>query len=194
MEKTFRPKFLDKEIIEMRKEKLKEQYKSLTEGVYMDGEIRDFERQDILNTISVMLPKDFIMMPEDYAQIKYTSFRPQHLITDKKMNVNIGFSLFPNNLKNKNVQRVAEQIREVLDSEEAGLNFGMCKKLENLEAWWFDFRSHSMDSDVYNILLVIIVNHKILKVVGNCKIQDELDWKPVFLQIFESIEPIKEEV
>jgi len=193
MEKAFRAKFLDKEIIEKRKEKLKKQYTSLEEGVYMGGEIREFERQEILGIISAMMPEDFVVMPEDYIRTKYTStFGPQYITSNLDLNVNMGFSIFPDNLKDRNVQHVAERTREILDSEDAGLDFGSCEKLENIEGYWFDFRNHAMEQDVYNILLITIVEEKILQVTFNCQIQEQLDWKPVVLQIFETIEPIRE--
>ncbi|MCL1990373.1 MAG: hypothetical protein FWG67_05725 [Defluviitaleaceae bacterium] len=194
MEKPYRPKFLDKEIIEQRREKLKQQYTSLEKGVYMGGKIREFERQGVLNLVSMRLPTDFIIMLEEYAQIKYTSsFRPQHIITTPNLNVNMGFSLFPNHLKDKDAQRVSLYTKDVLSSEELGLDFGMCTKVENIDGYWFDFRNHAMDQDMYNIFLVTFIKQKMLQVTFNCLIQEQLDWKPVVLQMFETIEPIKEE-
>ena len=193
MEKAFRPKFLDKEIIEKRKEKLKEQYKSLEEGVYLNGKIMEFERQEILRILTMMLPVDFVMMPEEYALIKYPSaFRPQQIMTNLNLNVTMGFSVFPDNVKDKDVKQVAERIKEVLASEEVGLDFGNCRQLANIDAYWFDFRNHGMDQDIYNRLLVTLVKDRLLQITFSCQIQEQLDWKPVVAQMWESIETIKE--
>ena len=194
MEKVFQPKFLDKEILEKRKEKLKEQYTSLEEGVYIQGEIKSFERQDILGIISMMTPEDFVVMPEEYALVKYPStFRPQHIITNLNLNVNMGFSVFPDNLKEKDAEGATNRVLEVLYSEGAGLDFSACKKLENLEGYWFDFRNHAMDQDVYNMLLIVLIKQKVLQITFNCNIQEQLDWEPVVTQMWESIEAIREE-
>ncbi|MCL1990320.1 MAG: hypothetical protein FWG67_05440 [Defluviitaleaceae bacterium] len=194
MERPFRAKLLDKEILEKRKQALKEKYVALEEGVYLQGEIKAFERQEILNIISIMMPTDFMPMPENYAKVKYPSeFRPECIAANVSLNVNMGFTTFPNNLKNKDPEQMTKRVRETLHLEQAGLDFSECEKLENIDGYWFGFRNHGMDQDVYNMLLIIAVNQKVLQINFNCPINEQSDWKKVVAKMWESIEAIKEE-
>lgn len=191
MEKKFRAKFLDKEIIEKRKNKLREQYRQLEEGVFIGGEIIEFERQEIFNGISMMIPTNFEIMPEKYAQIKFTSsFRPQHLITSPCLNVNFGFSIFPDNFKEKDLEHMTDIIRELLHSEAGGFNFGSCEKLKNFEGYWFNFRTHATDQIIYNMLLIVLVKQRILQATFNCsvEIEEKSMWSPIVRQMWETIE------
>ena len=69
--------YVDELILWRREEKRKEQYSTLEEGVYMNGETLTFGRKDILGVMEIMLPDEWKQMPEKFAKIKYPSeFRP----------------------------------------------------------------------------------------------------------------------
>ena len=192
MEKAFRAKLLDREILEKRTQQLTKADVVLADDVYIGGEIKEFSRREILNMISLMIPEDFVTLSNDYTRIKYPhAFYPQFVLTSLDLKINMGFNIFPNNLKERDAEQTANQIREILSSEKVGLDFSQCEKLESSDSHWFSYRSYAMDEDIYNMLLITNIRKRILQITFNCPLNEQ-DWKRVVLQIFESIKPIKE--
>lgn len=179
-----------------RKQLVKAQYHELSNGVYLDGEIKIFERQDVLGVITIMMPTDFFEMPTAYAQIKYpSSFRPDFILTHPSMSMTLCFNLFLSNLVETSSEEFATQMKEILLTEAVGLNFSEIQQIEvdKEHGYWFEFRSHGMDEDIYNMMLVIKIKNHILQVIFNCPLSEQLNWKPVVLQIWESIEEKEED-
>lgn len=65
--------YMDEKILEKKEEIKKERYCSLEDGVYMDGKVMKFERVELLEALSIVLPDTMKQMPEIYAKIKYPS-------------------------------------------------------------------------------------------------------------------------
>lgn len=191
MEKPFRQKMKDQEVLEKRKKKLKESDIILSEGVYIRGEIKEFTRKSIMKLFTIMLPNDFFPMPQEYISVKYPStFRPQRILTTADLKVNMGFNVFPRN--SKDIESMTNEIKAVLKKEQAGLNFSACEKLENSKSYWFSFRNHAADNDVYNMMLIAGINQQILQITFNCPMSEQVEWKQIILQMWESIERLKE--
>ena len=62
-------KYTEEEILKKREERKREKYSTLETGIYMDGRIMQFQRQELFGEITVMLPDSMQVMPEEYARI-----------------------------------------------------------------------------------------------------------------------------
>ena len=60
--------YMDEKILEKKEEIKKERYCSLEDGVYMDGKVMKFERVELLEALSIVLPDTMKQMSEIYAK------------------------------------------------------------------------------------------------------------------------------
>ena len=180
--------YADEELLEKREEAKKKKYQTLEDGIYLDGRVLSFERTGILDSFSVCLPDVMKIMPLDYARIKYPSeFRPQIIMTTEDLGVNIGFTEFPETVRHDDIGKLTERIRSVIHRANPNYILYSCESLSEVNGYWFSFRSHAMDSDLYNMMLTVLIGKKIVQGSFNCPHKDYLDWKSTVLMMWNSI-------
>lgn len=186
--------YIDEEILAKREEARKEQYHTLEDGVYLDGRILKFARKNLLEALSICLPDVMRQMPEDYARIKYPSeFRPSLIMTTGDLSVNMGFTVFPAETLDGDRKTVLEHIQAALHRSNPDCRLYPCEDLKETAGSYFAFRSHAMDSDLYNMILLVSVGKKLIQGSFNCYYKDHLKWKRIALMMWETIEEAKEE-
>lgn len=177
--------------------KLKNAYKTETvgtveEGIYIKEKLYLFEKLPILEgRLQVYLPKEFKIMPIELAKLKYPSEqRPPVIYMDDTTVLNFGFSTLP-------VPSVAEQAEELRDTLKS-----VCQKAFPANAFfekglyqlnegklsWFDYKSHTVDGPMYNVMYVIPAGQTLLQGIFNCPFELMENWKPVILQVMEKME------
>mgnify|MGYP001031325684 CR=1 FL=1 len=187
-------KYTEEEILKKREERKREKYSTLETGIYMDGRIMQFQRQELFGEITVMLPDSMQVMPEEYARIRYPShFRPALILTTSDLAVNLGFTLIRQDTEDMDTNAVAEGTRAAVRRAHPDFRTYPSVCLSENRGSWFAFRSHALDSDVYNLLLTMAAGKYLLQGSFNCPYQIYEKWKPVALMIWETIEEIKEE-
>lgn len=180
--------YMDDEILDKRERKKKETYTTLEKGMYLGGKIVHFERQELFEAFSIMLPEAWKQMPEEYARVKYPSeFRPQVILTTADLAINMGFTAFEETMQCDDIEMLTERIRSVIHRNNPNYLLQPCESLSEVEGYWFSFRSHAMDSDLYNMLLTVIVKKRIVQGSFNCPYKDYPDWKNAVLMIWNSI-------
>lgn len=187
-------KYREEEILKQRVEEKKKKYATLEDGYFINNEVIEFERQELLETFTISLPVRFLLMPEELARIKYPSvFRPEVIVTSLDLNVNMGFNVFRHELDIKDSEVLAKRIATVIKGENPDCRFYEFADLELIGGSYFTFRSHGMDRDIYNMLLVAPVNGKMLQVNFNCPYESYPSWQPLVLLIWQTIREIKGE-
>ena len=63
-------------------------------------------------------------------------------------------------------------------------------KNNDISYGWFDFKSYAMDAQVYYINAYPIVNEKMYHVVFSCLFRDMDIWKPIVLEILNSMKDL----
>lgn len=180
--------YTDEKILKERERIKKDIYTSLEEGVYLKGRVMKFQRREIEKFFSVMLPNAFKIMPQKMAQVKYPSvFRPQRIYTTGDLSVNIGFSVFPDNLETSGTENTAKRMIETLIRDNPSYCFYETQNLSQRNGTWFSFRSHAIDCDLYNMILISKISSGILQSNFNCLHVEKDEWETVILQIWESI-------
>ena len=186
--------YIDEEILAKREEAKKEKYTTIEDGIYLDGRILTFTRKTLSGALSICLPDVMEQMPEDYARIKYPSeFRPGIIMTTGDLSVNMGFTVFPAETLDGDRKTVMEHIRAVLHRSNPDCRMYPCEDLKETEGSYFTFRSHAMDSDLYNMLLLASVGDKLLQSNFNCYYKDHMKWKKIVQMIWETIWEAEEE-
>lgn len=184
--------FKDEEIIDKRNEQKKQQYHSLEKGLFIKNSIVVFKKQTVLERLTAYFPDTWKQMPSDLAKIKYPSeFRPHQIMSSVDLGVNMGFSIFPSELQIMDVEQTAKRIMKTIYSENTGIKMEDFMPLKILDGYWFAFRSHAMDSDLYNRMLICPINGTIMQVSFNCPYEDLNDWEDAVILMWESIEFIR---
>lgn len=188
-------RFLDEEIIKKREDLKREKFNTLESGIYMDGKILKFTCKNFFDIFSIFVPNLMKQMPKEYARIKYPSeFRPQIILTTMDLSVNMGFTVFPNELIGDGKLKLLQHMREAVQRSNSDYKMYSCELLPDIQGGYFAFRSHAMDSDVYNMLLLSDVENNLIQGNFNCYYEDYEKWKSIVLMMWNTISIPKEEV
>jgi hypothetical protein len=187
--------YTDEEILKKREAIREEKYNTLENGYYMDGKIINFKRKELLETFTIFLPDTMKLMPESYARVKYPSeFRPQKIFTTLDLSVNMGFTVFPSEIQSNEIQQLSERMKSAIHRSNPDYQMYSTENLMDTKGYWFAFRSHAMDSDLYNMMLAIPMEMKLVQCSFNCSYKEYQKWEKVVLMIWESIRALEEEI
>ncbi|WP_250277186.1 hypothetical protein [[Clostridium] colinum] len=184
--------YLDETILEMKRQKYKEENKNIKEGVYIKNEYVEFEKVKLFNNaMSILLSKNFIDLPENMKKIKYPSEdRPQIIKTSLDTSVNFGFSLMPLPIKNEQTKDAITQFKILLKKVNPAYIFYDLKseKIGEKTISWFDFKSYGLDFPMYNIMYILPIRNKVMHGIFNCLYEDVNEWKEYAFQVIKTIE------
>ena len=118
--------------------------------------------------------------------------RPQIIKTNENTDINFTFSLLEQEMSNNHVLELNDYLYKVLKSARSE-NTYFEKKVEQvgeLLVGWFDFKSHGIDQNIYNVMYCTPISGKLLHGVFNCPLDLVEVWKPVVLQVIQSIQDV----
>lgn len=185
--------FLDEKIVEKRQALKQQSHRNIyNQEVYAGNAVYHFVPTRLFEgNVQVMLPDTFIDMPELLASVKYPSQqRPQVIKTGATGTVNFCFNLFIAPIQVDQIENAALTFRSILQRTQPSL-IQMEQKNINLEKnciSWFDFRSFSLDEQIYNLLFVTSIGGKLMNGTMNCPAPLMRAWKPIMQQVVLSIE------
>jgi len=192
------PDYLDEKIIAQRKAREREKHKKLAEGMYVKDTLFTFKRIPLLDeTISIVLPDSFVDLPKDMADVKYPYLnRPQIIKTSLDTRVNYCINYFPKErlLPNQTLQ-VAQQVRTLAQHANPALQFSELEKMENTHfaTYWYDFKSFTLDGQLYNIAFFCSVYEALMHGLFNCPYEEKQEWQPIAFQMIEAVGKYTEE-
>ena len=184
--------YVDELILKKREQMKMEAHTELDDGLYLNGELVHFERKELLETLSIMLPDSWKLMPEEYARVKYPSeFRPQVILTTPDLSINLGFTAFSEMIQNGEPGKVTERVMSAIHRNNPDYQIYPYEVLEKINGCWFAFRSHAMDSDLYNMMLLVPVGKRLVLASFNCPYKDYQKWKKAVLMMWNTIMKVK---
>lgn len=184
-------KYIDDLILKKREQKKAEKHNSLENGYYIAGKIVKFNEERVMKNFSMYLPDNMGVMSDKIAKIKYPSeFRPRVIFTTLDLNVNMGFSLFHRKFQDSEVEKMCERIMAAIKREHMDYRFYGCKKMDKVSGYRFSFRSHAMDSDLYNMMLIAQLEEHTVLGNFNCPFKDYQNWERVVVLMWETIQGI----
>ena len=190
-------KYLDETILEIKRQKDKEENINIEEGVYIKNEYVEFEEIKLFDeSMGILLPKSFIDLPDTMKKIKYPSEqRPQIIKTSLDTSVNFGFSLLPLPIRNEQTKNAIKQFKTVLKKVNPSYVFYDLKeeKIGKKTISWFDFKSYGVDFPMYNIMYIIPIRNKVMHGIFNCLYKDIDEWKDYAFQVIKTIKENEEE-
>ena len=188
--------FMDEEILRLRN--MNRKIGNLEDGVYIKGELVEFEPCKLFNEkMQILLPKTFVDMPDKIARVKYISQdRPQIIKTDLLGSTNFAFNLFNQKVKKDELSKVADTFQAIIKKINPA-NVYYEKNTEdvgNLKLSWFDFKGYAIDSQIYYIYYVTSIGGNLLHGIFNCLIDDIQAYKEVAFLVIKSIRDLSEEI
>ncbi len=180
--------YMDEEIIKMRHNNRKI---SLEDGTYIKGEFVEFEEVKLFeDKMAIMLPKTFIDMPKKIAQIKYPSNqRPQVIKTDLLGATNFAFNLFEQPVEKEQLKEIATTFKQMIKKVNPA-NIFYEEKTEDLRengVSWFDFKGYAIDTQMYYIYFVSVIDGNLLHGIFNCMMEDLKEYKEIAFLVMRSI-------
>lgn len=189
----------DKQLLEIKKQKKREEFQSLETGFYINDLLVEFERISIEPIlIHMMLPNTFVTMPQSMVKVKYPSEnRPQLIKTSLDTTVNFTFNRLPNGVHRDHLEAAADQLQAVI-KRTSPANVFFDKKKEKTEddtpLCWFDYKGYAIDEQIYYMMYILpLKGDRLLHGTFNCKYQHMEEWKEAARQAILSICEILEE-
>lgn len=137
--------------------------------------------------ILLKIPKDFEIMAAEYVEMKYPlEDRPSLVYTNEDGSINIGYSVKETLLGNDEVEETTKQVADIYDDIFESLDFDIIKK-DNYNIGMLKFISPAVDSKIYNHLMIMSIDGKVVMVSFNCMEEDMDEWKAVGDFILKSV-------
>lgn len=154
-------------------------------------EVELVERQLLDNQVKIKLPSTFRVMSDTEADFKYPNGnQPTLVYTNERLSVNIAFNHTTNPATAELMPQYLEaftgqfdqsgMVREWLRQEVSEINGQTVSVLEIL--------TKATDTDIYNLMVGIPLQERLLLVSFNCKREDMGTWKSLANEIIQSIE------
>lgn len=183
----------DEEMIEELNQYKKGSYGDMEHGYYIREEFTQFKRYSFFDgKMSVMLPENFIDLPETIVKLKYPSEqRPKVIKSSQDGGINFTFNLVDEvTLEEENVEYITESMSNGIKSINPAVTFGEkgIVEVSGTKLSWFEFQSNAFDGIIYNIMYCIPINGKMMHGVFNCLVQDMDAWKKIAMAVMDSIQ------
>lgn len=185
-----------KNVKQVEKEVQAEAEKSIFDtGVKILGKWISFERRLLAKeTITMMLPKDFVPMPPEIARMKYPSeHRPETILTEETGSVNLMFQYMDGEVDNTTIEIFRNQVFGMMKRVNSGIKEREMGAVDvaGVRIAYVEFSNNAMDGKLYNLMFYLSVKGKPLMGSFNCMTKDMKYWKTIAFEMMQSIELIE---
>lgn len=209
-EKMEKEKFFDEQIIDMRnkleqnaqssestRSEETEEKDSIYTGIKILGKWIYFERSPLAKeTITMMLPKNFVMLSPDMAKKKYPSEqRPETILTDETGTINLMFQYMEGEECDATIENFRNQIFGMMKRVNPGIKeqeIGVVD-VSGKKIAYVEFSNPVMDGKLYNLMFYLAVKGQPLMGSFNCRTKEMKYWRKVAFDMLQSIEMVEPE-
>lgn len=170
---------------------------SIDTGIKILGRWIYFERQPLAKeTITMMLPKDFVPMSPDIARKKYPSEqRPETIFTDETGTINLMFQYMEGEESNTTIESFRNRIFGMMKRVNPGIKereMGVVDAAGEQIAY-VEFSNPVMDGKLYNLMFYLAVKGRPLMGSFNCRTKEMKYWRSAAFEMMQSIEMVESE-
>ncbi|SNS56539.1 hypothetical protein SAMN05446037_101325 [Anaerovirgula multivorans] len=152
----------------------------------------DIEEKELLDgAITMLMPKEFQIMEEELAEIKYPGEdKPDYIYTNEDTTVNITFTIEDSGeIDNEEI----EEVKDILAKQMQRLH--PASKIEDSQTIqtgeknisFFSYDLPLIDGDIYNLMFFMELKGQLLMGTFNCSIYQKKQYKPIIQQILMTI-------
>lgn len=170
---------------------------SIDTGIKILGRWIYFERQPLAKeTITMMLPKDFVPMSPDIARKKYPSEqRPETIFTDETGTINLMFQYMEGEESNTTIESFRNRIFGMMKRVNPGIKereMGVVDAAGEQIAY-VEFSNPVMDGKLYNLMFYLAVKGRPLMGSFSCRTKEMKYWRSAAFEMMQSIEMVESE-
>ena len=185
--------YLEKELLGAKRKLEHQKHVTLETGIYAGEELITFKQTCLFDdTVHLLLPEQFIVMPDSVKNVKYPSQEaPAFIMTSLDSIVNIGFNLIPEIFKEKEIELMSVQFQNGLKNVNPSIiikNQTNIKTEQGNEMSWFEYKGFHLDGQSYNRVYLIRLGKNVLHGMFSCNVKDRDDWIEIIEKIFLSVE------
>lgn len=130
--------------------------------------------------ITAIMPKNFIVMPDEMRRIKYRANAPKYIYTTPDSRVNLNLNIL-GPLSEDDVFAFGQQMLGALKSAYPAAKFGEAKRFTlKRNIFFVDFITAGLDQNVYNAMFFFSIDGKQGIGSWNCCAEDRWYWASVF--------------
>lgn len=169
-------------------------------AVFQFSSAQNSKKIEILNAISLEVPIDFNIMPDEDIAQKYPSYRkPLAVYSNTKKTADIGINYSINKWNNKNLDILKSMYKSTISSVFTSVDFvqeGVIKKINNRDYIVFEFVSalseeNSLQNGVsiqtYSYIAYTLYEKKIIIINFNAPAQEKNNFSAIFENTLNSI-------
>lgn len=137
----------------------------------------------------MLLPENFVELPEHIARVRYISiYRPPIILSCPSYDENFGFHLIED--EQSDLDRLIRLMQDtVLCHTPETIVYGNGTVASaGMEGRWFEYKNFTVDEETYNIQFLIRSGSYLLVGTFNCRMCFYDQWKPLVLKSLEQIE------
>lgn len=185
--------YFDKEIVEARKMMERQKYTTLETGIYVGDELITFSKAELPDTgIYVMLPEQFVIMPNQVKRVKYPSEQsPDFIWTNLDGDVNIGFSLLTTILRDGETAAMSKKFQTALKNTNPSITIHQAlntNTVQGNEISGFEFKGYNLDGQNYNWMYLAKMRKTTVHGIFNCPLKEKELWCSIVEKIFLTVE------
>jgi len=185
---------LDTFYLQKRLEKTEKIPKNINEEVYINNQLLIFERENILDKFSLLIPTTIGEMPEMLRNIKYPELSATTtLLTNEDLTVNFSFEIYEDVITNEELFEKTNEFRNALLQIKKTSKFENIESLDEQNGCYFSFRQQVIDADIMHIVGYILREDYYIKCTFNCLLAKYLMWEEIVILMWETINKKKEE-
>ncbi|HOV26196.1 MAG TPA: hypothetical protein PK566_07555 [Pseudobacteroides sp.] len=169
-----------------------------------DGQVKignryyEFEERSFYDdNVKLLIPKDFIDMPQHLREIKYpSSQRPEIILTDESSSINIMLNRIDSSLNEEQVKELTDGMKAILKKVNPANIFFTdgIEKVDEKNIGYFEFKSPAMDGFIYNLMFFFEFKGKTVMGTFCCRYDEYKDWREVAFQVMKSLRVTKKNI
>ena len=171
--------------------------RSIYTGVRICGKWIYFERQFFAeNSISMMVPKNFVPMTQEAAKIKYPSeHRPETILTDETGTINLMFQYMEGEADSETIETFRNQVFGLMKYANPGIKEREVGEtdIDGHHIAYVEFTNNALGGKLYNLMFFISIKGRPLMGSFNCITKDVKYWQPVAVEMMKSIKIMEDE-
>lgn len=184
-------KYKDEVIIRKRREREKELFQSIEQGMYVGEQFLNFQPQCLNDEgLEMFLPDNMGLMEEDVKKLKYPmELRPPIIRSNADASVTFTFNHREQKAGENDLEHIRDNLGILILSVYPHFNFTDKGKVQHEKGacCWTEFLSPVVGGMLYSILYTASLDERLLIGMFNCPADYKNDWKRIVLQLLSTI-------
>ncbi len=175
-------------ILSGEKEVVKENNKETFEVTRNDGEVVKTEYYTFDNdNFYLKIPEKFNSMSSDLLNVKYPNGNiPTYVLTNEETTINVVVNVTKDKMNNASITPFLETMKQTLETSSEIIESNVYEK-ENHNIGEIKFISKAVDTDIYNHMIIFLVDDTLRIVSFNCTKEVKDNWENVGEFVIDSL-------